>query len=45
MLKLDFTPFEYGMKVLGVYDDGIMLDPEIVAMTKKDYCDKFSQAV
>jgi len=33
------------MKVLGVYDDGIMLDPEIVAMTKKDYCDKFSQAV
>jgi len=39
--KLEYTPFEYGMRVLSVYDDGVMLNPEIVAMTTKDYVSKF----
>lgn len=33
------------MRVLSVYDDGVMLNPEIVAMTTKDYVSKFQQAV
>ena len=33
------------MKVLSIYDDGVILDPEIIAMTKQDYQNKFLQAV
>jgi len=36
-MKLNITPFYYGMHVLGVYDDGIMLDGEIISMTPNDY--------
>lgn len=43
--KLNITPFAYGMKVLHVYDDGTMLDPEILEMTKQDYSNKFQEAV
>lgn len=30
--KLGFTPFSYNMKVIGVYDDGVMLDKAIISM-------------
>ena len=31
--KLNITPFSYGMKVLGVYYDGTMLDKEFISLT------------
>ena len=43
--KLNITPFAYGMKVLNVYDDGVILDPEFVSLTPDDYAMKFQSAL
>lgn len=43
--KLHILPFKYGMKVLHVYDDGDMLDKELVGMTPGDYAAKFQSAL
>ena len=32
LAKLDITPFSFGMKVTGVYDDGVMLSSSIISM-------------
>lgn len=45
LAKLDITPFSYGMKVTGVYDDGVMLDEAIISMAKNDYARKFMEAM
>lgn len=44
LAKLNIAPFAFGMKVLSVYDDGAILDPEIVAMTPMDFVEKFQAA-
>ena len=31
--KLNITPFDYGMELVGVYDNGSILSPEIVSIT------------
>lgn len=31
--KMNITPFEYGMEMVGVYSDGAILSPEMVNMT------------
>lgn len=31
--KLNITPFEYGMELIGVYSNGSILSPEIVSLT------------
>jgi len=41
LAKLDITPFAYGMKVLNVYDNGTILDPEFVSLTPQDYACRF----
>jgi len=33
------------MKVINVYDDGTMIDPEVVAMTPTDYAIEFQKAI
>lgn len=39
--KLNIKPFEYGMQVLSVYDDGNVLTPEIVSLSPADILTKF----
>lgn len=34
---MDMRPFTYGMKIVSVYNDGTVLDPEFVSMTSNDY--------
>lgn len=43
--KLNITPFAYGMKVIGVYYDGAMLDQEFFSMSPEDYVGEFTNAV
>jgi len=43
--KLNITPFTYGMKVLNVYDNGTILDPEFVSQTPDDYARHFQTAL
>jgi len=43
--KLNVKPFEYGMVVLSVYDDGSILSSEIVSLTPDDIMAKFSKGV
>lgn len=43
--KLNITPFEYGMELVGVYSDGSILSPEIVSITPSMILEKFSSAV
>merc|ERR1711990_347430 len=43
--KMDITPFTYGMKVLNVYDNGTILDPEFVSQTPDDYAMHFQTAL
>jgi hypothetical protein len=31
--KMNITPFEYGMEMIGVYSEGVILSPEMVNMT------------
>lgn len=43
--KLNLKPFEYGMEVKFVYDDGSILTPEIFKMSPDDILNKFRQGV
>jgi len=43
--KLNITPFEYGMELVGVYDNGSILDPEIVSITPSSILEKFRVGV
>jgi len=45
LAKLDYRPFSYNMKVVSVYDDGIMLSSDIISMTPDDYAVKFCECV
>lgn len=39
--KLNITPFEYGMELVGVYSNGSILSPEIVAITPDSIIERF----
>ena len=39
--KLNFKPFEYGMKVHSVYDDGSILPTEVLNLNPASLLDKF----
>ena len=41
--KLNFKPFEYGMKVTHVYDDGSFVPMKVVNMSADDLLGKFQQ--
>lgn len=43
--KLNITPFTYGMELVGVYDNGSIIDPEVVSITPSDIITKFTQNV
>lgn len=43
--KMNITPFEYGMEMIGVYSDGAILTPEMVNMTPEVVLQKFSKNV
>jgi large subunit ribosomal protein LP0 len=41
--KLNFKPFEYGMKVLSVYDEGSILPEEVLNLNPATLLSKFSE--
>ena len=43
--KLNITPFSYGMKVVGVYYDGEMLENAFFSMAPQDYVTEFGKAL
>lgn len=43
--KLNIEPFQYGMKVLSVYEDGSILNAEVIALTPDDICANFTKYV
>jgi len=43
--KLNLKPFEYGMEVKFVYDDGSILTPEVFKMSPDDIIAKFRKGV
>jgi len=43
--KLNLKPFEYGMEVRFVYDDGSILTPEVFKMSPDDILSKFRSGV
>lgn len=43
--KLNMKPFEYGMKIANVYDEGIMLPEEILNLDPSTLIGKFEQGV
>jgi len=43
--KLNLKPFEYGMEVKFVYDDGSILTPEVFKMSPDDILAKFRKGV
>lgn len=43
--KLNITPFEYGMEIIGVYSAGSILDASIVSITPDSILAKFSTCV
>jgi len=43
--KLNIKPFLYGMEILRVYDDGAILDAEVVSQSPEDLLKKFSSHV
>lgn len=43
--KLNITPFEYGMELIGVYSNGSILTPDIVSITPDSILEKFQSAV
>jgi len=43
--KLNLKPFEYGMEVKYVYDDGSILQPEIFRMSPHDILAKFAKGL
>jgi len=43
--KLNITPFTYGMELVGVYDNGSILSPEVVSITPSDILAKFTENV
>lgn len=45
MKKLNLKPFEYGMKIANVYDDGSILPDEILNLDPATLLNKFEQGV
>eukprot|EP01083_Nonionella_stella_P175252 609833_1 len=43
--KLNIRPFEYGLKVASIFDDGAAFSPEILDLTADDLAAKFFSAV
>lgn len=43
--KLNITPFEYGMELIGVYSNGSILTPDIVSITPDSIVERFQSAV
>ena len=45
MKKLNLKPFEYGMKIANVYDEGSILPEEILTLDPANLLAKFEQGV
>ncbi|XP_020271813.1 60S acidic ribosomal protein P0-like [Asparagus officinalis] len=45
LTKLGIRPFSYGLAVLSVYDNGSVLSPEVLNLTKDDLVDNFAAGV
>ena len=43
--KLNLKPFEYGMKIIGVYDDGAILPEEVVNIDPSNLLNKFQNGI
>lgn len=43
--KLNLKPFEFGMEIKYVYEDGSILTPEIFRMSPHDILNKFRKGV
>lgn len=43
--KLNMKPFEYGMKIIGVYDDGAILPEEVVNIDPSSLIGKFQNGI
>lgn len=43
--KMNMKPFKYGMKVIGVYDDGTVLGQDIVNLNPNEIIGKFQEGV
>jgi len=43
--KMNLKPFFYGMKVISAYDDGSILNADIVSLSTNDILGKFSEGV
>lgn len=43
--KLNLKPFKYGMKIIGVYDDGAILPEEIVNIDPASFISKFQSGI
>ena len=43
--KLNIKPFEYGMKIIGVYDDGAILPEEIINIDPSAFVSKFQSGI
>ncbi len=45
MKKLNLKPFEYGLKVIGVYDDGQILPQEVININPDSIIGEFQNSV
>jgi large subunit ribosomal protein LP0 len=45
LLKLDIKPFQYGLIIRGVYDNGTMYEPAVLDMTDDDIIAKFRAGI
>jgi large subunit ribosomal protein LP0 len=45
LAKLNIKPFYYGMEVIGCYDDGALLDKDMVGITPEDILSRFKSGV
>ncbi len=43
--KLNLKPFSYGMKIIGVYDDGVILPEEVVNIDPSSLIGKFQNGI
>lgn len=45
LAKMNLKPFNYGMNVIGCYDDGAILSKDVVAISPNDIIERFQKGV
>jgi len=43
--KLNIKPFDYGLNIISVYEDGSIFDPKVLDMSQADLANKFMAAI